>query len=120
MTRVDAAGRGADARWLRTEATAMLDVLLLWSKSDDAGVQDEMITKLLAIMKEAPGLRRLRVNEGDLMARGGPPPYARVIEASFGSLADWMATVDTFKSRPDFAAYDRVAPLIMFFDARDA
>lgn len=98
----------------------MLDVLLLWSKSDEAGVQDEMVSKLLLIMKESPGLRRLRVSEGDLMARGGPPPYSRVIEASYESLTDWMAQVDTLKSRPDFADYDRVAPLIMFFDAREA
>ncbi len=98
----------------------MLDVLLLWSKSDEAGVQDEMVSKLLPIMKEARGLRRLRVSEGDLMARGGPPPYSKVVEASFESLADWMAQVDAFKSRPDFAEYDRVAPLIVFFDARDA
>ena len=98
----------------------MLDVLLLWSKSGDAAVQDEMVSKLLSLMKEAPGLHRLRVSEGDLMARGGPSPYARVVEASFGSLADWMAHVDTLNSQPDFAAYDRVAPLVMFFDARDA
>ena len=84
----------------------MLDVLLLWPKSDDAGLQDEMISKLLPLMKEAPGLRRLRVSDGDLMARGGPPPYSRVVEASFGSLADWMAHVDVLKSRPEFAAYD--------------
>jgi hypothetical protein len=31
-----------------------------------------------------------------------------------------MAAVEAFKSRPDFAAYARIAPLIMFFDARDA
>jgi hypothetical protein len=62
------------ARWLRTEATAMLDVLLLWSKADESGVQDEAVSKLLLVMKEAPGLSRLRVSEGDLMARGGPPP----------------------------------------------
>jgi hypothetical protein len=99
----------------------MLDVLLLWSKSGDAAVQDEMVSKLIPLMKEAPGLRRLRVSEGDLMARGGPPPYSRVIEASFESLADWMAHVDVLKSRSDFAAYEGVAPtLVMFFDARDA
>jgi hypothetical protein len=98
----------------------MLDVLLLWPKSDDAGIQDQMISKILPLMKDAPGLLRLRVNAGDLMARGGSPPYSRVIEASFRSLADWMAQVDTFKSRADFATFDRVAPLIMFFDARDA
>jgi hypothetical protein len=98
----------------------MLDVLLLWPKSQEAGVQHEMVAKLIPLMKEAPGLRRLRVSEGDLMARGGPPPYSRVVEASFESLADWMAQVDVFKSRPDFAEYDRVAPLIVFFEARDA
>ena len=97
----------------------MLDVLFLWSKSDNSAALDEMVASLLPIMKEAPGLRRLRVSEGDLMARGGPPPYARVIEASFESLADWMAQVDVVKSRADFAEYDRVAPLIVFFDARD-
>jgi hypothetical protein len=100
---------------------AMLDVLLLWSKSDDAGVQDEMVSELLPLMKEAAGLRRLRVSEGDLMARGGPPPYSRVVEASFGSLADWMALVDVLNSQPDTARHGEVAlPLVMFFDARDA
>jgi hypothetical protein len=98
----------------------MLDVLLLWSKSDDVDLQDELMSKLLALMKEAPGLQRLRVSEGDLMARGGPPPYSRVVEASFGSLADWMAHVDVLKNQPDFATYDRVTPLVIFFEARDA
>jgi hypothetical protein len=99
---------------------AMLDVLFLWSKSDDVGVADEMISSLIPILRGMPGLHRLRVSEGDLMSRGGPPPYSRVIEASFASLADWMASVETFKSRPDFAKYDAIAPLIVFFDARDA
>ena len=99
----------------------MLDVLLLFSKSDDAVVQDKMISMLLTLMKEAPGLRRLRVNEGDLMGRGGPPPYSRVVEASFESLGDWMALVDVLNSQPDVEADDRVAlPLVVFFEARDA
>ena len=99
----------------------MLDVLLLWPKSDDAGVQDELFSKLLSLMKGAAGLRRLRVNDGDLMARGGPPPYSRVVEASFESLADWMAQVDVLNSQPDLSRDARVAPpLVMFFEARDA
>ena len=97
----------------------MVDVLLLWSKADDSGAQDKAVSKLLLIMKAAPGLQRLRVSEGDLMARGGPPPWSRVIEASFGSLADWMAHVDVLNSRPDLAA-DRVErPMVVFFEARD-
>jgi hypothetical protein len=98
----------------------MVDVLLLWSKSDETRIQDEIISKLLILMKRARGLERLRVSEGDLMARGGPPPYSRVVEASFASLADWMAHVDTLNSQPDLAAYEHLAPLVMFFDARDA
>ena len=98
----------------------MLDVLLMWSK-DQSGVQDEWIAKLLTIMKEASGLRQLRVSEGDLMARGGPPPYSRVIEATFESIADWMAHVDVLNSRQDLAAYKEAAPpLVIFFEARDA
>jgi hypothetical protein len=92
----------------------------MWSK-DQSGVQDEWVAKLLLIMKEAKGLRRLRVSEGDLMARGGPPPYSRVIEASFESIADWMAHVDVLNSRPDVAAYkEAAAPLVVFFEAHDA
>ncbi len=98
----------------------MLDVLLLWSKADEPGVQDEAVSKLLSIMKEASGLRQLRVSEGNLMARGGPPPYSRVIEASFGSLADWMAHVDVLNSRPDLADNRVAPPLVVFFEARDA
>jgi hypothetical protein len=98
----------------------MVDVLLMWSK-DQSGVQDAWVSKLLLIMKEAPGLRRLRVSDGDLMARGGPPPWSRVIQASFDSLADWMAHVDVLNSRPDLAAYKEAAPpLVLFFEARDA
>jgi hypothetical protein len=98
----------------------MVDVLLMWSK-DQSGVQDEWVSKLLLIMKAAPGLSRLRVSDGDLMARGGPPPWSRVIEASFDSLADWMAHVDVLNSRPDLAAYKEAAPpLVLFFEARDA
>jgi hypothetical protein len=80
----------------------------------DAGVRDELVSNLLLIMNDAPGLRRLRVSEGELMGRGGPPPYSRVVEASYRSLADWMAQVDAFKSRPDFADHDRAPPLIVF------
>jgi len=99
----------------------MLDVLLLWAKSEESIVRDDMISTLLLVMKEAHGLRRLRVSEGDLMARGGPPPYSRVIEASFESLSDWMAHVDVLNSRQDLREYLDVAPpLVVFFDARDA
>jgi hypothetical protein len=98
----------------------MLDVLMLFPKSGDAGSLDEPIARIVAVIKENAALRSLRVSEGDLMARGGPPPWARVIEASFDSLADWMATVDSLnRPQADLADAVRVDPTVVFFEARE-
>jgi hypothetical protein len=101
------------------EATRMLDVLILFPKSADPEALGEFVPQLVAVMKESSGLRSLRLSEGDLMARGAPPPYSTVIEASFDSLTDWMAHVDTLKRRQDFAAFEPLDPLVMFFEARE-
>jgi hypothetical protein len=53
------------------------------------------------------------------MGRGGPPPFSKVIEASFDSLPDWMAHVDSLNSRQDFAAFERFAPQIVYFEVRE-
>ena len=97
----------------------MLDVLLLFPKSAEPGVLDEIVAMLVPVMKGASGLRSLRVSDGELMARGAPPPYSRVIEASFESLADWMAHVDVLKAHQDFTAIGRVEPLVVFFEVRE-
>jgi hypothetical protein len=108
------------ARRDRTEeATAMLDALILFPKSAGAEVVDDAVPRIVELMKQASGLRSLRVSEGELMGRGGPPPFSRVIAASFGDLADWMALVDVLNSQPDLTSV-QVEPLVMFYDARDA
>ena len=91
----------------------MLDALMLFPKSIDPEALDHVGATLVPFIKRSSGLRSLRVNDGDIMSRGGPPPYAMVIEASFGSLADWMSLVDALNQRKDFAEIDRTPPLII-------
>ncbi len=43
-----------------------------------------------------------------------------IVEASFESLGDRMAVVDRLNSEPELAVSDRVLPLVVFIDARDA
>jgi hypothetical protein len=54
------------------------------------------------------------------MSRGAPSPYSRVLEASFASLADWMAAVDALNAMgdgpADREAFQRLAPLVVFFE----
>jgi hypothetical protein len=100
------------------EAT-MLDVLILFPRSAERDGLDDFVSRAVPLIKASPGIRSIRVNGGELMARGGPPPYSGVIAASFDSLTDWMALVDVLNSREDPAAFDRFEPLVMFYDARD-
>jgi hypothetical protein len=52
-------------------------------------------------LKASQVLASLRLSTGDLMARGGPAPCSKVIEASFESLPAFMAFVAAGgKSRP--------------------
>jgi hypothetical protein len=97
----------------------MLDVLILFPKSAGSPELDDLVSnRMIPDMKHAHGLVSLRVSSGDLMARGGPPPYSKVIEASFESLPDFMAFVDA-RRQEDNARLDRVEPLIMYFEAAE-
>jgi hypothetical protein len=92
---------------------------MLFPKSADPDALDEFIPKILAVMKASAGLTSIRASEGDL-ARGAPPPYSRVIEASFASSADWLAHVETLKQPEDWAAFEPLDPLVMFFETRES
>jgi hypothetical protein len=100
----------------------MLDVLILFPKSAGLPELDDLVSnKMVPDLKQAQGLTSLRVSSGDLMARGGPPPYAKVIEASFESLPAFMAFVEARRQDQDqTAALDRFEPLIVYFDAAEA
>ena len=99
---------------------AMLDVLILFPKSAGSAELDDLVSSgIIPDLKVAQGLVSLRVSAGDLMARGGPPPYAKVIQASFESLPDFMAFVDA-RRQEDNARLDRLEPLIVFFESAEA
>ena len=71
----------------------MIDVLILFPRDASPQELDGLVARMIPDLKEAEGLTSLRVSAGDLMGRGGPPPYSRVIEASFRALPDFMAFV---------------------------
>lgn len=98
----------------------MLDVLILFPKSAGSTELDDLVSnRMIPDLKRAQGLASLRVSSGDLMARGGPAPYSKVIEASFESLSDFMAFVGT-RRQEQTATLDRQEPLIVYFDATEA
>ena len=97
----------------------MLDVLILFPKTAGAAELDALVSRMVPDLKLAQGLVSLRVSAGDLMARGGPAPYSKVIEASFESLPDFMAFVAA-RRQDQSATLDRLEPLIVYFDAAEA
>lgn len=98
----------------------MLDVLILFPKSAGSPELDDLVSnRMIPDLKQAQGLASLRVSSGELMARGGPAPYAKVIEASFESLPDFMAFVAA-RRQEQTATLDRLEPLIVYFDAAEA
>jgi heme-degrading monooxygenase HmoA len=63
--------------------------------------RDQLAEKMIHAIQQADGLRSLFVSEGHIMSPGGPPPYAKVIEASFDSLEDFMAWVQSSAAQED-------------------
>ena len=96
----------------------MLDVLFLYPRELDVAAIDGHLTQhLVPEFSKARGLRSLHVSDGTLMSRGGPSPYSRVLEASFDSLADWMALVDALNATgpPPVG----IVPLVVHFEATE-
>ena len=79
----------------------MINVLALFPNSIEPKTLDDLVTKMVPAMKGAPGLRSLKISEGHVMSPGGPPPYSKVIEATFESLEEFMAWVQTPAAQAD-------------------
>ena len=73
----------------------MINMLIVFPKSIDPEVLDDLLSKLVPSIKQALGFLSLKVSEGSLMSPGGPPSYSKVVEASFESLEDFMAWTQT-------------------------
>ena len=102
----------------------MIDVLNLFPREFDEAEVDELLTqRLIPQLRQSSGLRSLRLSQGPVMSRGAASPYSRVLEATFESLADWMAAVDRLNamggSAPEREKFERLAPLVMFYEVTD-
>ena len=74
----------------------MIKALFLFPKSTEPETLAGFLsTNLIPTLQQANGLRSVAMSTGPLMSPGGPPPYAKVVEASFGSLEDWIALVQS-------------------------
>jgi hypothetical protein len=79
----------------------MINLLILIPRTVKSQVVDNIFTKILPALKQAQGLCELKVSEGHIMSPGGPPPYSKVIEASFESLEvflTWAKQISTSQS----------------------
>ena len=79
----------------------MIRVLSLIPNTIEENKRDQIVEKMIHAIQQADGLRSLYVSEGHIMSPGGPPPYSKVLEASFDSLEDFMAWVQTPASQAD-------------------
>ena len=71
----------------------MINSLTLIPNSIDSEKLEDLLSKQIASMKGANGLRALRMSEGHLMSPGGPPAYSKVVETAWDSLEDFMTWV---------------------------
>lgn len=98
----------------------MIKVLFFFPKSIAADEFDVFLAKgFIPTVRQAPGLRSLQVSSGDLMSPGGPPPYARVIEASFDSLEEMMAHVFSPDNQDNREQMKAFAAQIIYYEVED-
>ena len=79
----------------------MIRVLSLIPNTIEENKRDQIVGKMIHAIQQADGLHSLHVSEGYIMSPGGPPPYSKVLEATFDSLDDFMAWVQTTAAQED-------------------
>jgi hypothetical protein len=73
----------------------MIDVLTLFPNTIGQEEFDNNLSNIVTAFRGADGLRSVKISAGHIMSPGGPPPYSKVIEASFESLELFMAWVES-------------------------
>ena len=95
----------------------MINVLFLFPKSADSQELDDWISnQFLPASKQNPALRSLKISVGDLMSPFGPPPYSRVVEASFDSLEDVMPVIQSQQTQDANANMKALGALILMYE----
>jgi uncharacterized protein (DUF1330 family) len=91
--------------------------LILFPKSTSPSeVEAYLSSQLLPTVKRAGGVRSVVVSSGDMMAAGGPPPYAKVVEVTFASIHDVMAMVNAPENQAMKAGARTLGALILMYE----
>ena len=98
----------------------MINVLTLFPKSTDAKALDDFISsQMIPTLKQAHGLRSLKLSVGDLMSPVGPPAYSKVVEASFDSMDDWWANVQTPAAQAEKDFLISIGSVMLFYEVNE-
>ena len=99
----------------------MISVLYQFPLSGDPLAVDEFISAtLLPGLKGAEGLQSLQLSSGDMMSAGGPPPYARVVQAAFPSIEALFAYVQSPVGPRTREFLESTGTLITFYEVEAA
>jgi len=96
----------------------MINILFLFPTSADPKVLDDLISNtLIPRLKTAKGLLSLTMSEGQIMGRSAPP-YSRIVEASFDTIENLMATAPA-DGTPGKEQFDNLGGLFFSYDVKD-
>jgi len=98
----------------------MINVLTLFPKSTDPKTLDDFISnQMIPTLKQVNGLRSLKLSVGDLMSPVGPPAYSKVVEASFDSMDDWWANVQTPAAQAEKEFMMSIGCVMLFYEVNE-
>jgi uncharacterized protein (TIGR02118 family) len=99
----------------------VIKVLFLFPSSADRGALDAFIESThVPFLKQTHGCRSVIVSSGDLMSPGGPPPFSRVVEASFETLGDVMATVEAPEAQSGRQQIRDLGTLVLMYEVSES
>jgi len=99
----------------------MVNCLFLIPKSADPRAVDAFLSgRFLPGLKQVAGVRSRSVSEGELMCPAGPQiPYARVINASFASLCDAIASRQSASGQSDNEELRRFGVQVLMYESKE-
>ena len=108
------------ASWIRSVEATMVKVLFLFPAAADRQGPDDFIGSTFAPgLRQADGRRSVTVSTGDLMSPGGPPPYARVVEATFDALPDVIGAVEAPDAQPARMRLRDLGTLVLMYEVSE-
>jgi hypothetical protein len=97
----------------------MIHVLTLFPNTIGQEELDNILSKIMPAFKEADGLRSIKTSAGHIMSPGGPPPYSKVIEASFESLELFMGWVESPEAQSTKDLFVGSGIVRLFYEVND-